>query len=168
MHASRRPARTAHPRGWAQTAMLLAALVAVGASGCSRLPFGASASTQTLADGSGFLVAAPANAESDAGISGRLALIGDDCVGLQGPPGEGGDVLAFPHGTHPSDDGRSIVLPDGLEITLGDSISGGGGFTTLSLYPDAFKAWPDAPSGCAQATHLTSIHDVSLDETPQS
>ena len=57
-------------------------------------------------------------------------------------------------------------MPDGLEITLGDSISGGGGSTTLRLYPDAFEAWPDAPSGCAQATYLTTVHDVSIDETP--
>ena len=112
-------------------------------------------------------MAAPANGGSDAGIAGRLTLIGGNCVGLGGPGGQETSALAFPAGTRPSDDGRAIVLPDGLEITLGDSVTAGGGSTTVRLYPDAFKAWPDAPPGCAKATYLTSIHDVRLDETPQ-
>ena len=36
---------TAGARRWAQSAALVGALVAVGTSGCSQLPFGASAST---------------------------------------------------------------------------------------------------------------------------
>ena len=167
MHASPRPARTARPRGRARATVLVAMLVAVGASGCSQLPFVGSASTQTLADGSGFLVAAPTNGGDDALVSGRLTLLGENCVGLGRPGGEETSVLEFPHGTRPSDDGRAIVLPDGLQVALGDSISAGGGSTTLRLYPDAFDRWPDAPSGCAGATYLTSIHDVKIGEQPQ-
>lgn len=150
MHHSRRSTHPRRPRARWWSVGLMAGAVAVGASGCG-------ASTQTLADGGG----------SDVGYSGRLALIGGNCVGLGSPDDEETTVLAFPHGTRTSDDGRSIVLPDGLEVALGDAISAGGGSTTLSLYPDAFKEWPDAPSGCAGATYLTTIHEVSLDEEPQ-
>lgn len=165
MPAGRHPA---HTRPRARAAVLLAALVAVGASSCSLLPFGAGSkpSTQTLADGSGFLVSAPSSSGMTAIVSGRLALIGDDCVGLRMSPEESA-VLAFPHGTHPSDDGRTIVLPGGVEAALGDAISAGGGYLTLDGVPDAFDRWPDAPSGCAGATYLTSIHDVRLDGAPQ-
>lgn len=168
MPTNPRPARTVRARRRVRTAVLLAALVAVGTSSCSLLPFGAGScpSTQVLADGSGFLVTAPANAFSQAIVAGRLALIGDDCVGLESPGGGETSALAFPYGTHPSDDGRAIVLPDGLHITLGDSIWGGGGFTTLSQNPDAFRLWPDAPSGCAQATYLASIYDVKIGPGP--
>ena len=169
MPSDRRPARTARRRPRLRPVALLAALVAVGASGCSLLSFEADsgASTQTLADGSGFLVAAPTNFFPEAIVSGRLALIGDDCMGLEGLPGERGDVLAFPHGTRASDDGRAIVLPDGLQITVGDQITGGGGYTTLSERPDAFDRWPDAPSGCAKATNLASIYDVKISDPLQ-
>lgn len=167
MHASR-PARSAHPRARARAVVLSAALVAVGASSCSLLPFGTDSgpSTQTLADGSGFLVSAPSSSGMTALVSGRLALIGDDCVGLQ-MSSEESAVLAFPHGTHPSGDGRTIVLPGGLEAALGDAISAGGGYLTLDGVPDAFDQWPDAPSGCAKATYLAPIYDVKIDEAPQ-
>ena len=169
MSARRRPARTPRPRQQAQTAVLLAALVTVGASGCSLLPFGADAgaSTQTLADGSGFLVGAPTSYLPQAIVSGRLALIGDNCVGLEMPASGENAALAFPHGTHLSDDGGGIVLPDGLQVALGDSITGGGGYTTPSEAPDVFNGWPDAPSGCAKATYLATIYDVKIDEASQ-
>jgi hypothetical protein len=146
--------------------MILAALVAAGASGCSLLPLGADpgASTHTLADGSSFLVAAPTTSFPEAVVAGRLALIGDTCLGLEHRGGGGTTALAFPHGTHPSDDGRAIVLPDGLRITLGDSITGSGGYLTLSDAPDAFDPWPQAPPGCAEATSLAGIYDVTLGE----
>lgn len=166
MRPSRRPARTVRARGRVRTAALLAMLVALGTSSCSLLPFGAGSdpSTQTLADGSGFLVAAPSSSEMTALLSGRLALIGDNCVGLTNPGEDETSVLAFPHGTHPSRDGAAIVLPDGLQVRLGDSISAGGGQLTLDGVPDAFDQWPKAPSGCAEATYLAPIYDVSLDE----
>ena len=169
MHPSPRPARTARPRGRARAAVLAAALVAVGVSSCSLLPFGASEepSTQTLADGSAFLVAAPSNFQQEAIVAGRLALIGDGCVGLEMPESGENAALAFPHGTRPSDDGSAIVLPDGLQIALGDPVLGGGGYLTLSEAPDAFDRWPDAPSGCARATYLATIYDVEIGEPPQ-
>ena len=169
MHPSSRPACTVRTQRRLRPAALLLALVALGASGCSLLPFGAGAgaSTQTLADGSGFLVAAPTNGGDDAIVSGTLALIGEDCVGLKTPSTAESAALAFPHGTRASDDGRAIVLPDGVQITLGDSISGGGGSTTLDRAPDAFDAWPEAPSGCAKATYLSSIREVKISDPPQ-
>ena len=125
---------------------------------------GSGASTQTLADGSVFLVDAPSNAFNTAIVAGRLALIGGNCIGLESPGGGETSALAFPHGTRPSKDGRAIVLPDGVQITLGDSITGGGGYFTLDGSSDAFASWPDAPSGCAKATYLAGIYDVKITE----
>ena len=166
MHLGHRAVRTTPARPRVPPAVLLAALVAAGTSSCSLLSLGADpgASTQTLADGSSFLVSAPTNSYHEAIVSGRLALIGDDCVGLESPGGGETSALALPHGTQPSDDGRAIVLPDGLRIALGDSISGGGGYLTLSGAPDAFDAWPEAPPSCAEATYLAGIYDVELGE----
>lgn len=166
MRTNSRPARTTCTRGRAVQTLLSAALVAVGVSSCSLLPFGPGSgpSTQALADGSGFLVSAPSNFFQEAIVSGRLALIGDNCVGLEMEASGESAALTFPHGTRPSDDGRAIVLPDGLQIALGDPIYGGGGYLTLSDAPDAFTSWPDAPSGCGQATYLANIHDVSVGE----
>ena len=170
MHPSSSAARTTRFRGRARPAVLLAALVAVGTSSCSLLPFaaGTDASTQTLADGSSFLVAAPTNVEDAAIVSGRLALIGGSRVGLEQSGGGETSTLAFPHGTHPSDDDRSIVLPDGVQITLGDSIFGGGGSSTLEPGTTAFDPWPGDPSGCAGATYLSTIYDVSIGEAPRA
>lgn len=167
MHPSRRSARTVRALRRRPTALLLA-VVAAGISGCSLLPFGAGAdaSTQTLADGSGFLVSEPSNPGMTAIVSGRLALIGDNCVGLQMSGGESA-VLAFPHGTHPSGDGRAIVLPGGAQAAVGDPISAGGGYLTLDGVPDAFDQWPDAPSGCAEATYLAPVYDVHVGKPPQ-
>lgn len=184
MYPTRRPASTASVRGRARPAALLAVLVVVGAAGCSQ-PTQASttadaavqtpatqtpagASTQVLADGSSFLVAAPTSAQDEAIVSGRLALIGGDCVGLEQPNSGETSTLAFPHGTHPSEDGRAIVLPDGVRIALGDPVVGGGGSNTLQAGTTAFDPWPDAPAGCAQATYLSSIYDVSIGEAPQA
>ena len=125
---------------------------------------GSGASTQTLADGSVFLVDAPSNAFNTAIVAGRLTLIGGNCIGLESPGGGETSALAFPNGTRPSKDGRAIVLPDGVQITLGDPITGGGGYFTLSESSDAFAEWPDAPSGCAKATYLAGIYDVEITE----
>lgn len=186
MRSSRRSARTAGASRRARPAALLTVLVAVGAAGCSQptqastaadaavqapatqAPTGAGASTQALADGSSFLVAAPTNGQDEAIVSGRLALIGGNCVGLEQPSSGETSALAFPHGTHPSDDGRAIVLPDGVQISLGDPIVGGGGSNTLQGGTTAFDPWPDAPSGCAGATYLSSIYDVSIGEAPRA
>lgn len=169
MRPNSRPARTSRAHSRARPAALMVAVVAITASGCSLLPFGpdAGASVQQLTDGSSLLVAAPANGGDDAIVSGRLAVIGGNCIGLDDRTGGETAVLAFPHGTHPSDDGKAIVLPDGLRVTLGQPIWGGGGFTTLSRSPDAFDSWPDAPDGCARATYLASIRDVSTSAPPQ-
>lgn len=167
-HPARR-ARTAAGRRVRPAALAAAAVVlALAASGCSLLPFASDdgPSTESLADGSRFLVAAPTNYYQQAIVAGRLALIGGDCVGLETPESGESAALALPHGTRPSEDGAAIVLPDGLQIALGDPVIGGGGYTTLSQVPDAFAAWPDAPSGCAGATYLASIYDVSIGERP--
>lgn len=168
MHPSSPPARTARPRRRARAAALLVTVVAVGTSSCSLLPFGAGsgAFTQTLADGSGLLVAAPTNFLQEAIVAGPLTLIGEDCVCLESPGGGEISALAFPNGTHPSGDGRAIVLPDGVQVRLGDSIWGGGGYLNLSDARDAFQLWPDAPSGCAGATYLASIYDVKIGTGP--
>lgn len=169
MRPSSHPARTRSARARARPVAVMVAVVAVAASSCSLLPFGpgTGASTQQLADGSTFLVAAPANGGDDAIVSGRLALIGGNCIGLDSPGSDETAVLAFPHGTRPSDDGEAIVLPDGLRITLGQSIWGGGGYGTLDIATDAFASWPDAPDGCAKATYLAGIREVSTSTPPQ-
>lgn len=170
MRRSLGPARSRPCRTRLGTASLLAVVVGVGASGCSLLPFGAvgGPSTQTLADGSTFLVNAPTNAFDEALVSGQLALIGGDCIGMEDPAGAGqGDVLTFPSGTRPSKDGRSIVLPDGLEVTVGDQVYGGGGYTELSENPGVLDSWPDAPAGCRGAGTAVSIYDVKLGEAPR-
>lgn len=168
MHQHRGSTHPRRPRARWWSVGLMAGALAVGTSGCTLLPVDTTggASTQTLADGSSFLVGAQTNIRSDAGVTGTLALIGGDCVGIQSPGGDGA-ALNFPHGTHPSEDGRRIVLPDGLQITLGDAITGGGGFATLSQAPDAFADWPDAPTGCGKGTYLATIYGVSIDEAPQ-
>lgn len=186
MPSNRRPTCAPQPRGPGRAGLVLVGLVVVGAAGCSQptqsstaadaavqapatqAPDGAGASTQVLADGSSFLVAAPTNGQDAAIVSGRLALIGGNCVGLERPNGVGTSTLAFPHGTHPSEDGRAIVLPDGVQITLGDPVVGGGGSNTLQAGTTAFDPWPDAPSGCAQATYLSTIDDVSTGEAPKA
>lgn len=186
MPSNRRPTCAPQPRGRGRAGLVLVGLAVVGAAGCSQptqastaadaavqtpvpqAPADAGASTQALADGSSFLVAAPTNGQDEAIVSGRLALIGGNCVGLEQPGGGETSTLAFPHGTHPSDDGQAIVLPDGVKITLGDPIVGGGGSNTLQPGTTAFDPWPDAPSGCAQATYLSSIYDVSIGEAPKA
>ena len=60
---------------------------------------GSGPSTQTLADGSGFLVSEPSNATMAAIVAGRLALIGGNCVGLEMP---GGDRRAGLPPRHPT------------------------------------------------------------------
>lgn len=169
MHPIRHPIRAHRARPRQRPAALLVALVAASTSSCSVLPFGAGggASTGNLADGSTFLVAAPTRSGADALVSGRPALVGGDCVGLQTPGGGEEAAPALPHGTRPADDGRGIVLPGGLQIALGDPLSGGGGCTTSGLAADAFAPWPDAPSGCSEGTCLASIHDVTVGEPPQ-
>ena len=151
-----------------RTLVVVGAVVAAGVCGCSALPLPGvgGPSTKSLSDGSVFLVAAPTSGGSEAIVGGRLTLIGGECIGVQETSGEGGDVLVFPHGSRSDDDGSAILLPDGQRITVGQSIWGSGGYTTLSYTPDAFERWPDAPPGCAQATNLATIYDITVGQRP--
>lgn len=135
-------------------------------SGCSvvssRVPGGGS-SVQHLADGTAFLVAERSNGNHMAAIvRGTLTTIGGGCLGFDEPSSNGTVVLVLPHGSRPSRDGTAIEVAGGPTVRLGDTVSGGGGYSDVTGV--VASGWPDSPEACRSASTLAGIHDVELDE----
>lgn len=73
-----------------------------------------------------------------AAIEGELALVNDECFGLEAD--EGLFVAVFPRGT--TSDAESVTIPGIGRIEIGERLSTGGGF----ISPD--RAGVDIPRNC--------------------
>ncbi|WP_286929933.1 MULTISPECIES: hypothetical protein [Aeromicrobium] len=95
-------------------------------------------------DGVTVVVAAPLEGGMEALESGRVAVVGDDCLGLETSPTTS-VVIAWPSGTRvASVDGELEVNFGGRAIRAGSEIEGSGGY----LQHDSAYL-PDLPRGCA-------------------
>lgn len=157
-----------------RTVALVAGLL-VGASGCAPAPAAPArepadregvpgASVERLSDGTAFLVAPPSNGNRMAAIvQGTLAVIGGDCLGFDEPGSGGTATLVLPHGSRPSDDGSAVDVPGGPTVRIGDAITGGGGYRSITEEAGVVATgWPDAPEACRSAQSLAGIYDVEL------
>jgi hypothetical protein len=140
-----------------------AAVVASGAAGLWRVTGDAEV---VVVDDEVSMLVNPRSygAQQAALISGRLAVIGGDCLGLSSPGGSFPDeehVLLFPHGTTAAPGGRGIVTPDGATILVGEELSGGGGVREIDRSDDwLLGRWPTAPSGCLGADAAAGLSTV--------
>lgn len=91
------------------------------------------------------LVGPPANGGEDAGITGRVTMIGD-CLGI------GSAVAIWPNGTTVvAEDPLTIEVPDLGRVELGDEIEGAGGFHDPADAPHGVSI----PDTCDSKTIVT-------------
>lgn len=115
-----------------------------------------------VGDGVAGLVNPPSDGSSGAArISGTLAVIEGDCLGLSLPGPD--QALAFPHGTTAATGGTGVTTPEGLTILVGQDLVAGGGVREID--PGAnwiLERWPAAPPGCSGAETAAGIDDIEL------
>ncbi len=93
-------------------------------------------------------------------ISGVVTVIDGGCLGFSTDGRE--EVLVLPSRTRALRDGDG-VRAEGLDIHIGDRISGGGGSRRIDATDDWIREqWPSAPSGCSEVEHATTIHDIEV------
>lgn len=113
-------------------------------------------------DGVSGLVNPPSNGNRpDARISGTLAVIGGNCLGLSLPGRD--QALAFPHGTTAAPGGTGVLTPEGVTILVGQELVAGGGIREIDQSANwVLERWPAAPPGCSGAESAAGVYDVEL------
>lgn len=93
-------------------------------------------------------------------ISGTVTVLDGGCLGFSTDGAE--QVLVLPSGTLALPDGNG-VRAEGVDIRIGDQISGGGGLQEIESAGDWIRdQWPSAPSGCSEVDYATTIYDIEL------
>jgi hypothetical protein len=94
---------------------------------------------------------------ADARISGKLAVINGHCLGIaaQGQQTGNGTIVAWPEGTEVEDaDVLTIKLPNGTQLHLNDSVTGGGGVVTNR---NSGGLVPPVPTDCGESQDVFLI-----------
>ena len=117
-------------------------------SSCAAAGIGTGPEVLETEEGLKVLVAAATDGGMDAQTRGRLLDVGG-CLGaaLEGIT----YVAVWPHGT---DIAGEAIRIEGVELALGDSFSGGGGYLDDAVYADEF---PTLPEECLAAADTDEV-----------